>query len=170
MDGGATGPNDGGMTTFKLSEAQQEEVRAAARRAAGVPLAELTRSRFRCRRGVLLLRRLAREVTGGAGFALLRGVRVDPDPDLGLRRSGQLCRADRAAGPGTRARSACQGSGRGPGLPTTRSYQHSAALGYHADPTGIVALLCIRPAKSGGLSTSCGRQRCTTNSRGPGRT
>ena len=35
---------------------------------------------------------------------------------------------------------------------TTRSYQHSGPLGYHADPNDIVALLCVRPAQSGGLS------------------
>ena len=35
----------------------------------------------------------------------------------------------------------------------TRSYQHSRRLGFHADPTDAVALLCLRPARSGGLST-----------------
>jgi hypothetical protein len=43
--------------------------------------------------------------------------------------------------------------GADPRAPATRSYQHSGALGYHADPTDVVALLCVRPAKSGGLST-----------------
>jgi hypothetical protein len=43
--------------------------------------------------------------------------------------------------------------GADPKVPTTLSYQHSAALGYHADPADIVALLCVRPAKSGGLSS-----------------
>lgn len=35
---------------------------------------------------------------------------------------------------------------------TSRSYQHNGQLGYHADPNDLVALLCVRPAKSGGLS------------------
>ncbi|MGC4985982.1 TauD/TfdA family dioxygenase [Streptomyces sp. DT193] len=35
---------------------------------------------------------------------------------------------------------------------TSRSYQHSGQLGYHADPNDVVALLCIRSAQSGGLS------------------
>jgi len=43
--------------------------------------------------------------------------------------------------------------GADPVRPTTRSYQHSQRLGFHADPTDIVALLCIRPARSGGLSS-----------------
>lgn len=68
-------------TTFNLSEAEQEEVRAAARRAAGAPLAELTPESFPLPTAGALLQRLAGEVTGGAGFALLRGVPVDEDPD-----------------------------------------------------------------------------------------
>ena len=44
-------------------------------------------------------------------------------------------------------------TGADPSQPRTRSYQHSGRLGYHSDPTDAVALLCLRPAKSGGLST-----------------
>jgi hypothetical protein len=40
-----------------------------------------------------------------------------------------------------------------PAHPKSRSYQHHYRLGFHADPTDVVALLCIRPARSGGLST-----------------
>ena len=78
----ASGPNDGGVTAFRLSEAQQGEVRAAARLAAGMPLAELTPESFPLPAAGAMLQRLGREVTGGAGFALLRGVPVDDDPDL----------------------------------------------------------------------------------------
>jgi hypothetical protein len=42
--------------------------------------------------------------------------------------------------------------GADPAHSTTRSYQHSRRLGFHADPTDVVALLCLRPARSGGLS------------------
>jgi hypothetical protein len=140
------------MTTFSLSQAQQDEVRAAARQARGVPLAELTPGAFPLPGAGEVLRALAREVIDGSGFALLRGVPVDGDADL-------VC-----AGIGSHAgRIVPQGAehvpvqhvrdqGADPKTPTTLSYQHSGALGYHADPTDIVALLCIRPAKSGGLS------------------
>jgi Taurine catabolism dioxygenase TauD, TfdA family len=153
VDTGTSGLNDGDMTEFRLSEAQRDEVRIAARQAAEVPLADLTPESFPLPTAGAVLRRLAREVTGGTGFALLRGVPVDGDPDL-------IC-----AGVGSHAgRVVPQGAqhvpvqhvrdqGADPGAPTTRSYQHSGALGYHADPADIVALLCIRPAKSGGLST-----------------
>jgi hypothetical protein len=153
VDTSASSLNDGGMTAFRLSEAQQDEVRAAARQAAGTPLADLTPELFPLPTAGAVLRRLAREVTGGAGFALLQGVPVEDDPDL-------IC-----AGVGSYAgRVVLQGAehvpvqhvrdqGADPGAAMTRSYQHSGALGYHADPADIVALLCIRPAKSGGLSS-----------------
>jgi hypothetical protein len=36
---------------------------------------------------------------------------------------------------------------------TSRGYQTSARLGYHSDASDIVALLCLKRSKSGGLST-----------------
>ena len=36
--------------------------------------------------------------------------------------------------------------------PEVRGYQTNARLNYHADSSDIVALLCLKPAKSGGLS------------------
>jgi hypothetical protein len=93
VDTGAGGLNDGGVTEFALSEVQRDEVRAAVLQAAGVPLAELTPGSFPLPTAGAVFRRLAREVTGGAGFALLRGVPVDDDPDL--IRAGVGCHAGR---------------------------------------------------------------------------
>jgi hypothetical protein len=145
VDTGASGLNDGGMTAFRLSKAERSEVRAAARQAAGVPLAELTPESFPLPTAGAVLRRLAREVTVGAGFALLRGVPVDGDADL-------VC-----AGVGTHAgRIVPQGAehapvqhitdrGADPRAPTTLSYQHSGALGYHAGRSA--ARTCRRSAR-----------------------
>lgn len=139
-------------TVFELSDAQQDEVRAAARRAAGVPLAELTPKAFALPTAGALLRRLARDVTCGAGFALLRGVPVDEDPDLVC--AGVGCYVGRIVpqGPERVPVQHVRDEGADLALPTTHSYQHSRALGFHADPTDVVALLCVRPAKWGGLS------------------
>ena len=82
MDLGAGGPDDGGMATFTLSQAQQDEVRTAARQAARAPLTKLTPGSFPLPTAAAVLRRLADAVTDGAGFALLQGVPVDEDPDL----------------------------------------------------------------------------------------
>ena len=149
---GASRLDDGGMATFMLSHAQQDEVRTAARRAAGMPLAELTPRSFPLPTAAAVLRRLAREVTDGAGVALLHGVPVDEDPDLSC--VGVGCYAGRIVPQGAQQVPIQHVTDRGadPKVPTTLSYQHSGALGYHADPTDIVALLCVQPARSGGLS------------------
>jgi hypothetical protein len=153
VDTGASGLNDGGMTEFRLSEAQRNEVRTAARKAAGLPLIEVTSESFPLPTAGAALRRLAREVTDGAGFAVLHGVPVDNDPDLICAGVGSYAGTIVPQGAGLVTVQHVRDQDADPEVPTTRSYQHSGALGYHADPTDIVALLCIRPAKSGGLST-----------------
>jgi Taurine catabolism dioxygenase TauD, TfdA family len=140
------------MPEFRLSEAHRDEVRAAARQAGGVPLAELTPESFPLPTAGGVLRRLAREVTGGAGYALLRGVPVDDDPDLICVGVGRQAGTIVPQGAGRLPVQHIRDQGADPRAPTTLSYQHSGALGYHADPADIVALLCVRPAKSGGLS------------------
>ena len=40
-----------------------------------------------------------------------------------------------------------------PTLPTARGYQSANKLNFHTDPTDLVGLMCLRKAKSGGLST-----------------
>lgn len=86
----------------------------------------------------------------GRGFALVRGIPVDGDPEavaLGVAANvGEL--VPQGGAPLLHVRDA----GADPTLSTTRSYQHSARLSYHADPTDVVALLCVRPAAVGGLS------------------
>ena len=97
-----------------------------------------------------MLRQLAREVTDGAGFALLGGVPVDEDPDLICAGVGSQVGTIVLQGAERVPVQHVRDQGADPGAPTTRSYQHSGAIGYHADPADIVALLCVRPAKSGG--------------------
>jgi hypothetical protein len=117
-----------------------------------VPLAELTPESFPLPTAGAVLRRLAREVTDGAGFALLHGVPADDDTDLVCAGVGSYAGTIVPQGAQHAPVQHITDQGADPRAPTTRSYQHSGALGYHADPTDIVALLCIRPAKSGGLS------------------
>jgi hypothetical protein len=148
-----SGLNDGGVTEFRLNEAQRDEVRTAARQAAGTPLAEVTPESFPLPTAGVLLSRLAREVTDGIGFALLHGMPVDDDPDLISVGVGSYVGRIVPQGAERVPVQHVRDQGADPKAPTTHSYQHSEALGYHADPTDIVALLCIRPAKSGGLST-----------------
>jgi hypothetical protein len=148
----ASGLNDQSMTEFTFSEAQRREVRAAARQQAGVPLTELTPESFPLPTAGPVLRRLTREVTDGAGFALLHGVPVDDYPDLVCVGVGSHVGTIVPQGAEREPVQHVRDRGADPRASTTRSYQHNGALGYHADPTDVVALLCIRPAKSGGMS------------------
>lgn len=141
------------MTEFCLSDAQLDEVRAAAIQAAGIPLTELTPESFPLPTARPLLRGLAREVTVDAGYALLHGVPVDGDQDLICAGVGSYVGGIVPQGAQGAAVQHVKDRGADPTAATTHSYQHSQALGFHADPTDIVALLCLQPAKSGGLST-----------------
>jgi len=153
VDTTASGLNDWVVTEFRLDEAQRDEIRAAARRAAGVPLAHVTPESFPLPTAESLLRRLAREVADGAGFALLHGLPVDDDPDLISAGVGSYVGKIVPQGAERAPVQHLRDQGADPKAATIRSYQHSGALGYHADPADMVALLCVRPAKSGGLST-----------------
>jgi hypothetical protein len=100
-----------------------------------------------------VLDEIARELADGRGFALLRGVPVTGEPEsiaLGLAR--HLGRLVPQGAEGTLVRQV-RDEGADPGRPTTKSYEHNQRLGYHADPTDVVALLCVRSAASGGLSS-----------------
>jgi len=70
------------MAEFRLGADERNEIRAAARLAALVPLTEVTPRSFPLPAAGALLGRLAREVTDGSGFALLHGVPVEDEPDL----------------------------------------------------------------------------------------
>ena len=87
----------------------------------------------------------------GRGVAVVRGIPLDGDCEaiaLGVAATVGTP-VPQGGAPLVHVRDA----GADPSLATTRSYQHSAPLSYHADPTDLVALLCVRPAAVGGLST-----------------
>jgi hypothetical protein len=142
-----------------LSDAHRAEILAAlaSAQAAGVRLDEVSREVFPLPTLGPLLQQLADDVAHGRGFALVQGVPVD-----GLTEQQRALVAVGIAGhvgdpvsqgpekvPVVHVRD----EGADPAQSTTRSYQHSQRLGFHADPTDVVALLCLRPARSGGLST-----------------
>ncbi|HEX5403300.1 MAG TPA: TauD/TfdA family dioxygenase [Pseudonocardiaceae bacterium] len=98
-----------------------------------------------------VLERLGQELCSGRGFALLQGV-----PVTGLTESEVDAMAVGIAGhvgvvvpPVVHVRDV----GVDRSESTSKSYQHNGRLGYHSDPTDVVALLCVRRAVSGGLSS-----------------
>jgi hypothetical protein len=141
-----------------LSPAEVGEVEAAMR--------DVTRRRFalhRVRRADFPLptlarriARIARELEDGRGMVLLRGLPVEQFADdetrfivwgigahLGIpvsqSKNGELLGEVRDVGVRL-------------GTPTSRGYRSNEHLRFHTDTGDLVLLLCVRPAKSGGLS------------------
>ncbi|MGW6497549.1 TauD/TfdA family dioxygenase [Nonomuraea angiospora] len=131
-----------------VTEAHRQEALAARR--------EVSRESFRLPTLGPVLRRVRDELTHGRGFALLQGVPVEGLSErqretvaLGLASHvGGIVPQGPEGAPVMHVRD----TGADPSHARTKSYQHSGRLGYHSDPTDVVALLCVRPAKSGGLS------------------
>jgi len=139
-----------------LTEQHRHEVLDAVR-AAGPGADEITPATFPLPTLGPVLRRVRDELADGRGFVLVQGVPVEQMSErqceiaaLGLGcHVGQIAAQGPASAPLTHVRD----TGADPARPRTRSHQHSGRLGYHSDPTDVVALLCLRPARSGGLST-----------------
>lgn len=142
-----------------LGPAQRAEVLDAVRRveAAGTDVAELSPRTFPLPSLGPDLSRLTGELVDRRGFGLLRGVPVEELTEtqcevaaVGLgSHVGSV--VPQGAG-GARFRHV-RDTGADPGRPTTHSYEHRRRLGYHRDPTDFVALLCVRPARAGGVSS-----------------
>ncbi|MEY9840242.1 TauD/TfdA family dioxygenase [Streptacidiphilus sp. EB103A] len=142
---------------ISLGSAHRAELCAAvaAVETLGLELVDFSREDFPLPTLGPVLHSLVGELMDGRGFVLLQGA---PVAGLSERQCDIL-----ALGIGRHfGRTAPQKDGRhvqhvrdvgvDPSGSTSRSYQHSGPLGYHADPNDIVALLCVRPAQSGGLS------------------
>jgi hypothetical protein len=146
--------------TYRLSPAEIAELKAAgaAVRARGLGLAEITRADFPLPTLGPVLDRLRGEVLEGRGFVLLRGLPVE---DRSIAESAMLY-----WGLGGYFGSARSQNHKGhllghvydleQGLsatnPLLRSYQTAERQGFHIDRADLVALLCLKRAKSGGAS------------------
>jgi hypothetical protein len=102
-----------------------------------------------------VLRDIARDVFDGRGFALIEGVPVAElsEHDREVAAAGLGGYLGSVVPQGDRAVVHVRDTGTDPAAPTSRGAEHRGRLGYHADPTDAVALLCVRAAHSGGLSS-----------------
>lgn len=110
------------------------------------------------------LRAFRREVLHGRGFQLIRGLPVERY----TRRQAAIA----YWGIGLHIGEAVSQNGKGHVLghvanlglnytdPEVRGYQTNARLPYHCDASDIVALLCLRTARSGGLSSVASSTTC----------
>jgi hypothetical protein len=145
--------------TYRLSPSELAEIDTAANAVRGrdLDIAQITRTDFPLPTLGPVLDRLRGEVLNGRGFVLIRGLPVEGRPI-----------EDNAAaywGIGTyfgnarsqNAKGHVLGHVRDLGLSTTdpnvRIYQTTERQNYHTDSCDIVALLCLKTSKSGGLSS-----------------
>ena len=138
--------------------AEVGEIDAAVRSAEAVgDILDIKRTDFPVPSLERLLQQVRRETLHGRGFMLLRGIPVER---YTMRQS-----AIAYWGLGLHLGEPVSQNGQGHVLghvtnlgldyadPEVRGYQTSARLNYHADSSDLVALLCLRASKSGGLSS-----------------
>ncbi|ROP83349.1 TfdA family taurine catabolism dioxygenase TauD [Stella humosa] len=149
----------GSRWVVELDPAEIAEVDAAARRlaAAGADIAAMEREDFPLPRLAPRLAGVLAEVLDGRGFAVLRGLPVDrwTMREAATAFFGIGTHLGRARS--QNARGHVLGHVRDLGLrsddPSVRIYQTSERQTYHTDSCDVVALLCLRTARAGGLST-----------------
>lgn len=143
----------------RLSAAELDEIDRAVTHAerTGRDIVDLRQEDFPLERLLPLLRTIRRDTLNGRGFFLLRGI---PVGRYSLRQS-----AIAYWGLGLYLGDPVSQNGKGHVLghvtnlgldyadPEVRGYQTNARLNYHADSSDLVALLCLRTARSGGLSS-----------------
>lgn len=124
-----------------------------------MPLSEVGRGDFLLPTLSKKLQRIASELLHGRGFALLRGLPIETyDPEqvatifwgLGTHLGNPV--VQNAAG---HLLGHVTDLGLDAGDVDVRLYQTCERQGYHTDSADLVALLCIRPARSGGRSMLC---------------
>ena len=145
--------------SYRLSQSEVAEIESATQtvRRRGLDLADVRRGDFPLPTLGPVLERLRDEVLNGRGFVLLRGMPVENRP---IAES-----ATAFWGVGTYFGSARSQNAKGHLLghiydlggssatdPTIRSYATAERQNFHIDRCDVVALLCLRRAKSGGLS------------------
>ena len=142
---------------YTLSTAEIDEIEAAVANVRGRDLADLSRADFAFPKLGPVLEQLRDEVLNGRGFVLMRGLPVEGRPIedsaaayWGIGTYFGYPRSQNAMGH-------LLGHVRDLGLATTdpnvRTYQPTERQHFHTDSCDIVALLCLKTAKSGGLSS-----------------
>jgi hypothetical protein len=142
-----------------LSAAEVDELEAAVRRldATGIDIAEIGPDDLQVPGLVPLIEQIKRAVLKETGFILVRGLPVE----RWTKRQCAIAYFGLGAMIGEPVSQNAKGHilghvkdiGVDYAAPTGRGYQTAARLPYHCDSSDIVALLCLKPAKSGGLSS-----------------
>jgi hypothetical protein len=145
--------------TYALSPAELEELDDAIKgiESMALDILDIRRENFPLPQLSRTLGRIQRALQHGFGFAVLRGIPVERY-DI---RQAAIAYFGIGAHLGEAVSQNAKGHALGhvynlgvdPTLPTGRGYQSANKLNFHTDPTDLVGLLCLRKAKSGGLSS-----------------
>src|SRR6185312_3982410 len=145
--------------TYRLTAANLAEIEAAVAsvKSRGLDLADITRADFPLPTLGPVLDGVRGEVLAGRGFALLRGMPVDgPIEHSAAAYWGVGAYFGRARSQNAKGHLLGHVYDLGQGLsatnPNLRSYATAERQNFHIDRCDLVALLCLRQAKSGGLS------------------
>lgn len=148
-----------GEWTYHLSAAEIAEIEAAtaAVRARGLDIADIRRADFPLPTLGATLDRLRGEVLNGRGFVLIRGLPVEDHPIAEAATAYWGIGAYFGSARSQNAKGHVLGHVRDLGLsskdPNVRIYQTTERQNFHTDSCDIVSLLCLKAAKSGGLSS-----------------
>src|SRR5580704_13692767 len=145
--------------SYRLSSAEIAEIEAAltAVRSRGINIADIRREDFPLPTLGPVLDRLRAEVLKGRGFVLLRGVPVENRPVAESATAYWGIGSYFGSARSQNSKGHLLGhiydlGGRSATDPTIRTYATSERQNFHIDRCDVVALLCLRRAKSGGLS------------------
>ena len=145
--------------SYRLSAAEVTEIEAALRsgQARGLDLADIRREDFPLPTLGPVLDRLRAQVLDGRGFVLLRGVPVEDRPIAESATAYWGIGSYFGSARSQNAKGHLLGhiydlGGSSANNPNIRSYATSERQSFHIDRCDVVALLCLRRAKSGGLS------------------
>ncbi len=155
-----TGPSIRSEPAWKhqLTSGEITELRAAvaSARASGLPLYEMTREHFALPTLAPVIARWVADLMGGRGFVLVRGLPVfDMTPDEIEVAYWALGRHMGEPAPQTRGGDLLghvRDTGELAANPKVRLYKTTKRQDFHADGADVVGLLCLRKARSGGIS------------------
>jgi hypothetical protein len=145
--------------SYRLSPSEVAEIEAALKsvQARGIDIADIRREDFPLPTLGPVLDRLRAEVLDGRGFVLLRGVPVEDRPITESATAYWGIGSYFGSARSQNAKGHLLGhiydlGGRSATNPNLRSYATSEGQNFHIDRCDVVALLCLRRAKAGGLS------------------
>jgi hypothetical protein len=142
-----------------LSPTEVAEVNTAIKRLAiqSTDITSIVREDFPLPTLGLRLRQLLDDVLNGRGFVLLRALPVGtwtkPESAIAFFGIGTHIGSARSQNAQGHLIGHVKDLGKSSADPTVRIYQTSERQTYHTDSADVVCLMCLRPAKSGGLSS-----------------